>query len=65
MRDRECGGTDVELRAEVERGGAERQFGDGGPEVKLIAALAAEEAVEEVPLEMDSEAPFAFAVPFV
>ena len=61
MRDWESGGLDVESRAEVECGWAERQVGDSGPEVKLIAAPAAEEAVEEVPLKMHGKAPVALS----
>ena len=65
LRDRKCGRVDVELPAEVERGSVEWQLGDGGPEVELIAASAAEEAVEEVSLKMDTEAPLSVRMPFV
>jgi hypothetical protein len=65
LRDWECGRFDIESRAEIECGWAERQLGGGGPEVKLIAAPVAEEAVEEVSLKMHGEAAIALSTAVV
>jgi hypothetical protein len=47
---------DGESVAELESGGIERLFEEGGPESELIAATVAVEALEEVSLHVDGEA---------
>ena len=62
MRIDERDGLDAELLAEIECGGAQGQVPDGGPEVELIAASLADEAVEEMALKVHAEAPLVICV---
>lgn len=56
MRIDESDGLDAEMLAEIECGGVQGKIPDGGPEVELITASLADEAVEEVSLEVYAEA---------
>jgi hypothetical protein len=48
LRTCEDDGSDAQATAEVESGWVERQAGDGGPEIELIAAAIALKALEEM-----------------
>jgi hypothetical protein len=52
----ECDGWDRQAAAEIESGWSERHAAGGGPEIELIAASTASEALEEITGDVNREA---------
>jgi len=57
LRVSECDGLDTEPLAEIERGSAQREMLDGRPEIEVVTTAPTGEAVEQMTLDVDAEAP--------
>ena len=57
MRVFECDGLDAEALAEVEGGGTDREAADVNPQIELVARPPTTEAVEEIAVNVNGEAP--------